>query len=48
MLELKSILSEILWNYIIEPVQKDEKLVFNLDLILRNVGPVNIKFRHRK
>lgn len=44
---MKSIISSILWNYILEPVDTIEDLVPMFDIVLRNKGPVNVKFTPR-
>lgn len=47
MLELKSMYSAILWNYVLEPVHRPEDLEIEFDIVLRNKGPVYVKFTPR-
>lgn len=46
MLEMKSIISAILRNYILEPVE-DGKMRFILDFVLRVNGEISIKLQSR-
>lgn len=48
MLELKSIVSAILWNFELEAVDKPEDMNLMMDIVLRNKGPVFVKFKSRE
>lgn len=49
MLEIKSLVTNILLNYEIRPVTRVEDVVFVADIVLRPKYPVKVKFvpRHR-
>jgi cytochrome P450 family 4 len=47
MLELKTVIIEILSNFILEPVTRREDLVFMVDLVLRTRDPIKVKFLKR-
>lgn len=46
MFEMKSIISAILRNYVLEPVE-EEKMRFVLDFVLRVDGEINVKLQPR-
>ncbi|KAJ2947943.1 hypothetical protein O0L34_g9735 [Tuta absoluta] len=48
MMELKSCVAAILRNFVLEPVTRESEVVFIADLVLRNEGPVSIKFVPRR
>lgn len=47
MLELKTFTAHILHNFILEPVDHPEDLIFTSDLVLRPAIPLRIKFTSR-
>lgn len=47
MLELKSVISSILRNFIIEPIDIPGNLVMNADLVLRPKNGIHVKFKPR-
>nr|CAB3516903.1 unnamed protein product [Spodoptera littoralis] len=47
MMELKTVMSELLWKYQLEPITKPEDLVFTTDLVLRTNHPIYVRFRPR-
>lgn len=47
LLEIKTIISNILWNFKLFPVTRREDVVFIIDIILRSKDSVKIKFRKR-
>ena len=47
MLELKSVISEIVLNFQLEPVTRAEDVVFKSDLVLRSKHPIRIRFKQR-
>lgn len=48
MLELKAMLIKVVENFKIFPVTKREDIKFTLDLTLRPIGPIKMKFRLRE
>ncbi|KAJ2947942.1 hypothetical protein O0L34_g9735 [Tuta absoluta] len=44
MMELKSCVAAVLRNFMLKPVTEESDLVFTSDLVLRNDGPVCVKF----
>ncbi|CAH0702578.1 unnamed protein product [Spodoptera exigua] len=47
MMELKTVMSELLWKYQLVPITKPEDLVFTADLVLRTNHPIFVQFRPR-
>lgn len=47
MLEIKTLLTNILLNYILSPITKVEDIVFMADITLRSKYPIKIKFNER-
>lgn len=47
MLEIKTLLTNILLNYSLSPVTKVEDVVFMVDITLKTKYPIKIKFNER-
>ncbi|XP_075974074.1 cytochrome P450 4C1-like [Anticarsia gemmatalis] len=47
MMELKTVMSSLLWRYRLEPITKPEDLVFKSDLVLRTTHPLYVRFCRR-
>lgn len=48
MLEMKAVLCGILRNFILEPIDKPEDIIFKADLVLRPNNELRVKFVPRK
>ena len=44
---MKAVLSEIILNFILEPVTQLEDIIFESDLVLSSKHPIRIRFKER-
>lgn len=47
MLEMKSVLTEIILNFLLEPVTRPEDLTFEAEIVLRSTRPIYVRFKER-
>lgn len=47
-LEMKTLISDILWNFKLLPITRRDEIVFFTDLVLRAKTPIKVKFEQRK
>lgn len=47
-LEMKTLISDILWNFKLLPITRRDEIVFFTDLVLRAKTPIKVKFVQRK
>ncbi len=47
-MELKTVLSGIIRNYILDPIDTPDTIVLKCDLVLRTAGPIRVKFTKRE
>uniref|UniRef100_UPI003B5B31EC cytochrome P450 4C1-like n=1 Tax=Leptopilina boulardi TaxID=63433 RepID=UPI003B5B31EC len=47
MLELKALLAHLIYNFIFEPIDNSQDIIFTADLVLRTESPIRVKFISR-
>ncbi len=48
LLEVKTVVLEILKNFVLLPITKPEEIVFNIDMVLRTKDPIQIRLKCRE
>jgi hypothetical protein len=48
MLEVKTVVLEILQKYVLSPITKPGEIVYMMDMVLRTKDPIKIQFKARK
>lgn len=47
MLEMKTLITYVLWNFKLKPITQIDEVTFVADIILRSKNPIEIQFQNR-